>query len=498
MNSIFKTLNSTKKTLYPAEVVPMLTTLFKIIKVEFDVTKSIKTQLGWRKKKEYELILKHLQHAIETKDVNKLDWSIRYVLNKSIEKEIFKNLDFFYNYNLYNDTKTRKIKEKIDEILFKVYETLPTKEYVLPEEIDLLIDWEKIEEKNLINSLSSIKKNKIALLKTNIEYNKFISTQKEYINWKLPEIVKNLDEKQFKIIENEKIKFSDIKMITFSLTSKKIEEPEEILENILKEKDFLFLSKGILRKYNHKNSLILPLKTNNFNRLSQFKFVQNKIFYELTEDISYFDSININYFLLWSNKNKIYFKDFISQSNKSEIDLLFKNIKLWKCEAFNEKNINISHWIEKIKELEIQWRIYKDPKIIYWELFKVKNTEILNIIFENNSNRLLSKDFSLFIFLSSKNIIKTLTYNNITINIKNKIYFQYENIPTFYFDQFVKTFFEYLAEDYDFEYEDMKIIELQSQWFNKSIIKKHEKSSKEKYDFVEEKNNFSKLIKNLS
>jgi len=68
----------------------------------------------------------------------------------------------------------------------------------------------------------------------------------------------------------------------------------------------------------------------------------------------------------------------------------------------------------------------------------------------------------LFIFLSSKNIIKTLTYNNITINIKDKIYFQYENIPTFYFDQFVKTFFEYIAEDYDYEYEDMKIIELQS------------------------------------
>jgi len=140
MNSIFKTLTRTKKTLYPSEVVPMLTNLFKIINVEFDVTKSIKVQLGGRKKKEYELILKHLQYEIETQDINKLDGSIRYVLNKSIEKEIFKNLDFFYNYNLYNDAKTRNIKEKIDEILFKVYETLPTKEYILPEEVDLLID----------------------------------------------------------------------------------------------------------------------------------------------------------------------------------------------------------------------------------------------------------------------------------------------------------------------------------------------------------------------
>lgn len=476
----------------------MLTNLFKIINVEFDVTKSIKVQLGGRKKKEYELILKHLQYEIETQDINKLDGSIRYVLNKSIEKEIFKNLDFFYNYNLYNDAKTRNIKEKIDEILFKVYETLPTKEYILPEEVDLLIDWEKIDEKNIINWLSSIKKNKIALLKTNIEYNKFISTQKQYINWNLPEMVKNLDEKQFKRVENEKIKLSDIKMITFSLTSQKIEEQEEILENILKEKDFLFLSKGILRKYNHKNPLILSLKPDKLNRLNQFKFVQNKIYYELTEDISYFDSITINYFLLWGEKNKIYFKDFISKSNNSEIDLLFEKIKLWKCEVFNKQDINISHGIEKIKELEIQWRIYKDTKTIYWKLFNVEETEILNIIFENNSNRLLSKDFSLFIFLSSKNIIKTLTYNNITINIKDKIYFQYENIPTFYFDQFVKTFFEYIAEDYDYEYEDMKIIELQSKWFNKSIIKKYEKSSKEKYDFVEEKNNFAKLLKNLA
>jgi len=476
----------------------MLTNLFKIINVEFDVTKSIKVQLGGRKKKEYELILKHLQYEIETQDINKLDGSIRYVLNKSIEKEIFKNLDFFYNYNLYNDAKTRNIKEKIDEILFKVYETLPTKEYILPEEVDLLIDWEKIDEKNIINWLSSIKKNKIALLKTNIEYNKFISTQKQYINWNLPEMVKNLDEKQFKKVENEKIKLSDIKMITFSLTSQKIEEQEEILENILKEKDFLFLSKGILRKYNHKNPLILSLKPDKLNRLNQFKFVQNKIYYELTEDISYFDSITINYFLLWGEKNKIYFKDFISKSNNSEIDLLFEKIKLWKCEVFNKQDINISNWIEKIKELEIQWRIYKDTKTIYWKLFNVEETEILNIIFENNSNRLLSKDFSLFIFLSSKNIIKTLTYNNITINIKDKIYFQYENIPTFYFDQFVKTFFEYIAEDYDYEYEDMKIIELQSKWFNKSIIKKYEKSSKEKYDFVEEKNNFAKLLKNLA
>ena len=476
----------------------MLTNLFKIINVEFDVTKSIKVQLGGRKKKEYELILKHLQYEIETQDINKLDGSIRYVLNKSIEKEIFKNLDFFYNYNLYNDAKTRNIKEKIDEILFKVYETLPTKEYILPEEVDLLIDWEKIDEKNIINWLSSIKKNKIALLKTNIEYNKFISTQKQYINWNLPEMVKNLDEKQFKKVENEKIKLSDIKMITFSLTSQKIEEQEEILENILKEKDFLFLSKGILRKYNHKNPLILSLKPDKLNRLNQFKFVQNKIYYELTEDISYFDSITINYFLLWGEKNKIYFKDFISKSNNSEIDLLFEKIKLWKCEVFNKQDINISHGIEKIKELEIQWRIYKDTKTIYWKLFNVEETEILNIIFENNSNRLLSKDFSLFIFLSSKNIIKTLTYNNITINIKDKIYFQYENIPTFYFDQFVKTFFEYIAEDYDYEYEDMKIIELQSKWFNKSIIKKYEKSSKEKYDFVEEKNNFAKLLKNLA
>ena len=476
----------------------MLTNLFKIINVEFDVTKSIKVQLGGRKKKEYELILKHLQYEIETQDINKLDGSIRYVLNKSIEKEIFKNLDFFYNYNLYNDAKTRNIKEKIDEILFKVYETLPTKEYILPEEVDLLIDWEKIDEKNIINWLSSIKKNKIALLKTNIEYNKFISTQKQYINWNLPEMVKNLDEKQFKKVENEKIKLSDIKMITFSLTSQKIEEQEEILENILKEKDFLFLSKGILRKYNHKNPLILSLKSDKLNRLNQFKFVQNKIYYELTEDISYFDSITINYFLLWDEKNKIYFKDFISKSNNSEIDLLFEKIKLWKCEVFNKQDINISNWIEKIKELEIQWRIYKDTKTIYWKLFNVEETEVLNIIFENNSNRLLSKDFSLFIFLSSKNIIKTLTYNNITINIKDKIYFQYENIPTFYFDQFVKTFFEYIAEDYDYEYEDMKIIELQSKWFNKSIIKKYEKSSKEKYDFVEEKNNFAKLLKNLA
>jgi len=476
----------------------MLTNLFKIINVEFDVTKSIKVQLGGRKKKEYELILKHLQYEIETQDINKLDGSIRYVLNKSIEKEIFKNLDFFYNYNLYNDAKTRNIKEKIDEILFKVYETLPTKEYILPEEVDLLIDWEKIDEKNIINWLSSIKKNKIALLKTNIEYNKFISTQKQYINWNLPEMVKNLDEKQFKKVENEKIKLSDIKMITFSLTSQKIEEQEEILENILKEKDFLFLSKGILRKYNHKNPLILSLKSDKLNRLNQFKFVQNKIYYELTEDISYFDSITINYFLLWGEKNKIYFKDFISKSNNSEIDLLFDKIKLWKCEVFNKQDINISHGIEKIKELEIQWRVYKDTKTIYWKLFNVEETEVLNIIFENNSNRLLSKDFSLFIFLSSKNIIKTLTYNNITINIKDKIYFQYENIPTFYFDQFVKTFFEYIAEDYDYEYEDMKIIELQSKWFNKSIIKKYEKSSKEKYDFVEEKNNFAKLLKNLA
>jgi len=111
-------------------------------------------------------------------------------------------------------------------------------------------------------------------------------------------MVKNLDEKQFKKVENEKIKLSDIKMITFSLTSQKIEEQEEILENILKEKDFLFLSKGILRKYNHKNPLILSLKSDKLNRLNQFKFVQNKIYYELTEDISYFDSITINYFLL--------------------------------------------------------------------------------------------------------------------------------------------------------------------------------------------------------
>jgi len=491
---IFKKL-SKEKSLYPKEVIPMLNTLFSIIGVEFDVSESIKTQLGWRKKEEYEKLLNRLTKSIQSKDINELDGSVRYVLSKSIKKEIFKNLNFFYYFNLYSEKDRRKQKERIDEILFKIYEILPDTDYILPEEIDLLIDWEPVPEKKVLDWLNSIKKNKIALIKTNRIYNNYL-LENENEN-PLPEIVNELEEKTFQKPSDMKIYLQNVNFVTKDLESPKLITEEDKLFLFLSEQDFYYFSKWILRKYNKENKLVLNLNPNFLTRINHNKFSKNWVEYIFSDDIKYFDSVNVHNFKYWEER-VILSKSLDNVSSKAQKKLKkFQNNEYKKEVIWYDKNDKELKDVQLIKQLEIKGRIYTDFSEIYYKLSTVDENEPLRIIFWDWTKKLIAKNFWLFILLSNKNLIKNIKYKMITKKIEDKILFSYEWINIMNFNNYVQTFLEYIKEDYEYEYDWLKIIELQTKWFNKGSIKKYERTSKYQLDFIENKVNFSKLLKNL-
>ena len=442
-----------QKSLYPQEVIPMLVELFKQIWIDFDITETIKIQLGGRKKEEYEVLLKYLHEMIKNEDVEKWDWSTRYVLSKAIEKEIFKNLDFFYHYNIYNDKDRRNLKEKIDSILFKIYESLEDSESVLSEEIKLFIDWEEVIGKDKIELwLNSVKKNKIALSKLNLEYNNFLQ-EKEIKNvWLLPEIISDLDNKVFVDNTDKKIAVSEVNFILKNLNSFPEVAEDEKLFYFLSEQDFYYFKKWRLKKYTKDNKIILDLYLNRITRIENKKFSYGNVELLFSDDIIYYNSLNLSFFWFGQEKKNInkYIWDNILDKDFYN---LFENENILKY----DENWELLEKVVWIKQLNLNWRIYSKKKDIYTILSKIENDQPILVTFNDWKELLTAKWLEYFILFHSKDLIKSIKYKMITKSVEDKIIFKYHWVNLMKFSSFVNNFFKEIKEDYEYEFDWEKI-----------------------------------------
>ena len=493
--SIFSEITTAQKVLYTKDTIPFLDTVFKVIWVDFDPSENIKPQLVWKTKEEYEKILEYLKWIILKYDPKDLDWSVRFVFSKNIEKEIFKNLEFFHYYNLYKDEERRNIKEFLENAIFQIYKNDVKEKYLLHNEVNLYIDWEKKE--NVEKDLASIKKNKYITVNNNLAYNHRLLANEEN-----PVLVKeafdNVWNYTFSEPEIKNIELSKIDFIIKDLKSPKIIEKEEILRNFLAKNDFLYLNEyNFIRQYeSEKTRIILDLNT--LSRLDSKTFTDWILKYHFSDDIKYYDSIN-------AFKLELYWQQNLISSNTFSDKKISKKMKKFKEWKYNlglpgiDINWNKLYEIINIKEIEINGRVYKDQKDIYEELKKVNEYEIIKVLYSDWVEKFVSKNLNLFIFLNwIENTIKYIQYWMIKRNIDDTISFNIKGIDIRKFNEFVQTFFEYIWEDYEREYQDKKIIEVQADGFNKALIKKYERFSKYKYEFIENTTQINKFIKNLT
>jgi len=102
--------------------------------------------------------------------------SLKLLLSKILEDYLLKNLDIFYNYNLYFDKERKKTKTIIDSSINYLYQLEETEPFILAKEIELRVEEKIYTDSKIIKMIlaKNIKKSKMAIVTNNTIYKKYL------------------------------------------------------------------------------------------------------------------------------------------------------------------------------------------------------------------------------------------------------------------------------------------------------------------------------------
>ena len=173
----FRMVDRKNKNLYPDSAIPFLKELFLVVDETFFPQKQLKPQLRWKTKLQYETMLTYLlKNIIQKEGADLEESSLKLLLSKILEDYLLKNLDIFYNYNLYFDKERKKTKTIIDSSINYLYQLEETEPFILAKEIELRVEEKIYTDSKIIKMIlaKNIKKSKMAIVTNNTIYKKYL------------------------------------------------------------------------------------------------------------------------------------------------------------------------------------------------------------------------------------------------------------------------------------------------------------------------------------
>ena len=221
---------------------------------------------------------------------------------------------------------------------------------------------------------------------------------------------------------------NNIDFITHSLNTPPITKKKDIIKTfLLREKPFYYFHQKVLRKIEDKTEIIINILFNNLIKLPNKRY-------------SFYDKINNIELQFWK-----------------DITLWEELIEIQKCEAKDWTLTRLINKIEWIKEREGREHVCTSSIGKY--IANVNNDSVFQIKYKDKKNSLLAAlDLDIFYLLNISMLEEVLVDNK---KVKRKLFsFKPIKINLSWFTRYVDTFLEYMKEDYDYEYDDTKILDL--------------------------------------
>jgi len=467
IDDLFIKLDSAKKDRYTKESGDFCELLFATIGKTFDREKELKFQMKGLTQSEYivmrdflaEDIISDLKAGIEKES------SVKVIFSKLLESFILKDLEVFFDYNIYNDKERLSEKMCIDKAIHYLYTLQPTGPFIKPSEIHLKVDSKLFtDEKEIKDTLcKNIKKDKGAILKNNIRFNKSLirnsekcvkeewkdmingryskSLRAQYTTCLCTEYIRDvssysLEDKPMKVI------LAMVPFITHSLDGLPITDKSVILRNFLLRKEkFYFQNHKILRRADTKTKVFLDINCSNMKSISTYTWedMKTKVRYHLDPKIMQ------------------YYNDIL---------------------AYN---------YEKIENIQCKLgRTYKGEECIAKYIASSTTDNVFKVKYKDWKTLLLSKNFGLF-FILNQDVISFVSYMEEVVEPSTYI-LRPTGFNTIALSEYIDNFLEVIRKDYKESYTKKKILDL-----NTGFIKGKDPYIKK--ELANQKKNFEEMIR---